>query len=288
MACGGRGLRLIRMVYVAALLAGSYLLILVGLLVFQRNLLYYPDKTTPDPAASGVGEMRPVKMESADGLVLSSWYAAGRPEQPVVVYFHGNAGNIGSRGNKVRPFLDAEYGVLLVGYRGYGGNPGKPSETGLYADARAALSFLRESSDEAARSLVFYGESLGTAVASAMAAERAAAGQPVQALILEAPFTSVTDAAGHFYPFIPVKWLLKDHFDQASRIAAVSAPVLIFHGEQDRTMPIRFGKALFDVAQMPKQSKWYDGAGHNDLFDFGAADLSIDFIERNAISSPPG
>jgi len=272
------------MVHVAALLAGTYVLILVGLLVFQRNLLYYPNKTTPDPAASGVAEMRPVKMKSADGLVLSSWYAAGKPELPVVVYFHGNAGNIGTRGSKVRPFLNAGYGVLLVGYRGYGGNPGKPSETGLYADARAALNILKES-EEAARPLVFYGESLGTAVASAMAAERAAAGQPVQALILEAPFTSVTDAAGHYYPFIPVKWLLNDHFDQASWIATVAAPVLIFHGERDKTMPIRFGKALFDVAQMPKQSKWYDDAGHNNLFDFGAAALSIDFIERNAISS---
>jgi len=275
------------MINVAALLAGTYLLILVGLLVFQRNLLYHPDKSIPDPAASRVEEMHPVRMESADGLVLSSWYAAGKPERPLVVYFHGNAGNIGSRGHKVRPFLNAGYGVLLVGYRGYGGNPGKPSETGLYADARAALNILKESDDEAARPLVFYGESLGTAVASAMAAERAAAGQPVQALILEAPFTSVTDAAGHYYPFIPIKWLLNDHFDQASQIAAVSAPVLIFHGERDRTMPIRFGKALFEVAQMPKQSKWYDGAGHNNLFDFGAADLSIDFIERNAIPSRP-
>ncbi|NQU58281.1 MAG: alpha/beta hydrolase [Rhodospirillales bacterium] len=268
------------MINVAALLAGAYLLILVVLLIFQRNLLYHPDKAFPDTAISGVEEMRPQKVESDDGLVLLSWYAQGNPEQPVVVYFHGNAGNIGSRGSKVRPFLDAGYGVLLVGYRGYGGNPGNPSETGLYVDARAALSILKENGD-GARPLVFYGESLGSAVATAMAAERAGAGEPVQALILEAPFPSVVAVAQHYYPFIPVKWLLIDRFDQAARITAVSAPVLVFHGDQDKTMPIRFGKSLFESAQMPKQAKWFVGAEHNNLFDFGGAELSIDFIQQN-------
>jgi len=268
-----------------ALLAAAYLAILIGLSFFQNNLLYHPDKSLPDPVTSGVAEMLPLKAQSADGLDLLSWYAGGKPDQPIVVYFHGNAGHIGMRGHKVRPFLDAGYGVLLVGYRGFGGNPGKPSEVGFYADAHAALSIIKESGD-GARPVVFYGESLGTAVATAMAAERAAAGHAVQALILEAPFPSVTAAAGYYYPFIPVKWLLNDTFDQGSRIAAVSAPVLIFHGDQDKTMPIRFGKALFEVAKSPKQAKWFEGAGHNNLFDFGAAELSLAFIQRNVSPSP--
>ena len=269
------------MITVAALLVGAYGLILLGLLIFQDKLLYHPDTSIPDPASSGIAEMHPQKTQSADGLTLLSWYAQGNPDQPVVAYFHGNAGNIGSRGDKVRPFLNAGYGVLLVGYRGFGGNPGTPSEDGFYADARAALSLLKD-----VRPLILYGESLGTAVATAMAAERSMAGNPVQALILEAPFPSVTAAARHYYPYVPVKWLLKDHFDQASRIASISAPVLIFHGERDKTMPIRFGKALFEVAKMPKQPKWIAGAGHNDLFDFGAAELSIEFIQQSTTFTP--
>ncbi|MBC8268177.1 MAG: alpha/beta hydrolase [Rhodospirillaceae bacterium] len=269
------------MITVVALLVGAYAIILLGLLIFQKKLLYHPDTSIPDPARSGVAEMHPIKAENANGLTLVSWYAQGNPGLPVVAYFQGNAGNIGSRGNKVRPFLDAGYGVLLVGYRGFGGNPGTPGEAGLYADARAALNTLKDN-----RPLVLYGESLGTAVATTMAAERSMAGDPVQALILEAPFPSITAAAGHYYPFIPVKWLLKDHFDQASRIAGISAPVLIFHGERDKTMPVRFGKALFEAAKMPKQSKWIAGAGHNNLFDFGAAELSLEFI-RQSISSNP-
>ncbi len=268
------------MITTAALLVGGYALILAGMFFFQRNLLFYPDRSVPNPARSGVVEMTLESSESEDGLVLSSWYFQGKADLPIIVYFHGNAGNIGSRGYKVRPFLDAGFGVLLVGYRGYGGNPGNPSQKGFFADARAALEILRRKGDFE-RSLVFYGESLGTAVATKIAAELASQGNPVKALILEAPFTSITDAAQHYYPYIPVKWLLKDPFNQVSLIGDVAAPVLIFHGEEDGTMPIRFGKALYERAKMPKQSKWYPDAGHNNLFDFGAAKLSIDFIHSN-------
>jgi uncharacterized protein len=268
------------MVTSAVLLLGGYGLVLAGMFFFQRNLLYYPDASLPDPVLSGVAEMSPIKAQSSDGLTLVSWFGQGNPNLPVIVYFHGNAGNIGSRGHKVRPFLDAGFGVLLVGYRGYGGNAGNPSQTGLLADARAAIESLQNNS-EAGRSLVFYGESLGTAVATIIAAERALANNPVQALILEAPFTSISDAAQHYYPFIPVRWLLKDTFDQESLIGSVSAPVFVFHGEKDKTMPIRFGKALFEKAQTPKTSKWYEEAGHNNLFDFGAGELTIEFIRSN-------
>lgn len=272
------------MIQVLALLIGGYGLILVGLTVFQRNLLFHPDTSLPSPAPSGVGEMLAVTIQSRDGLTLSSWYAEGDAGRPVIVYFHGNAGHIGSRGHKVRPFLDAGFGVLLVGYRGYGGNPGNPTEAGLYTDARDALDWLDKKTSN--RPIVLYGESLGTAIATTMAAERAVAGKTVQALILEAPFTSVTDAAQHHYPYVPVKWLLKDHFEQASRIDDVSAPVLVLHGEKDQTMPIRFGKGLFEQAVMPKVGKWYDEAGHNDLFDYGAGDFSVEFINQYVAATP--
>ena len=265
--------------FAIALGLGAYFLFLVFLFAVQSNLLYHPDKTAQDPVTIGLPMMEPIIAESADGLDLLSWYAKGQPKEPIVVYLHGNAGNISSREHKVRPFLDVGFGVLLVGYRGFGINPGKPSEEGLYADARAAMSILDEIHDRG-RPIILYGESLGTAVATNLAAELARAGTPAAALILEAPFTSVISVAKYHYPFVPVKWLLKDHFDQASRISGILAPVLIFHGDQDKTIPIRLGKALFEKALMPKQSKWFEGAGHNDLFDFGAGELSVKFIQR--------
>lgn len=270
---------------VLALGIGSYLLLIAVLAVFQRSLLYHPDGTAPDPGASGVGEMAAVTARNSDNAALTSWYASGDPDRPVVVYLHGNAGNIGSRGHKARPFLDAGYGVLLVGYRGYGGNPGKPTEQGLYDDARAALGWLEEEEGRG-RPLVLYGESLGTGVATVLAAERARGGTPVQALILEAPFPSITAAARHHYPYVPVKWLLRDRFDQAAVIGDVDAPVLVLHGERDQTMPVRFGKALFERADGPKVGKWYEEAGHNDLFDFGADSHSIQFIEQHVPANP--
>jgi uncharacterized protein len=266
-------------VFAIALAIGAYFLFLVVLFAVQSSLLYHPDKTAQDPVLSGLAMMQPIKAESADGLDLLSWYAKGQPKQPIVVYLHGNAGNIGSREHKVRPFLDAGFGVLLVGYRGFGTNPGKPSEEGLYADARAALSILDEDG-ERERPIVLYGESLGTAVATNLAAELATSGTPATALILEAPFPSVTSVAKFHYPLVPVYWLLRDHYDQMSRISRISAPVLIFHGDQDKTIPIHLGKVLFDKALMPKQSKWFEGAGHNNLFDFGAGELSVNFIQR--------
>ena len=126
---------------VTAIALGAYFLFVAFLFFFQSSLLYHPDKSAVDVASSDLGMMKPVKARSADGLELLSWYAVGQPNLPIVIYLHGNAGNIGSRGHKVRPFLDEGFGVLLVGYRGFSTNSGKPTEEGLYADALAALSF---------------------------------------------------------------------------------------------------------------------------------------------------
>ena len=180
--------------FVFALAIGAYFFFLIILFTFQSSLLYHPDKSAQDPMLIGLSEMQPTLAESKDGLKLLSWHAKGKPEQPIVVYMHGNAGNIASRGHKVRPFLDMGFGVLLVGYRGFGINPGKPTEEGLYADARAALSILNKEG-EPERPIILYGESLGTAVATHIAAELASARKPVTALILEAPFPSITSVA---------------------------------------------------------------------------------------------
>ena len=259
---------------------------LVGVLyVSQRNLMYHPSDYAAAPAASGAPEMRLAHHETADGLRLTSWYAPARAGMATLLYVHGNAGTVADRVFKVRPYLDRGYGVMLVGYRGYGGNPGAPSEQGLYRDGASAMAFLAAQGVAAGR-VVLYGESLGTGVAVELA-HRAATQSPVAALVLEEPFTTMGDAAQSHYPFVPAKWLVKDKFDSASKIAAVRAPLYVFHGDRDRVVPQKLGKTLFAAASEPKTGAWIAGAGHNDLYDYGAAAGILRFLAERVPPEAP-
>ncbi len=260
-------------------LVGGYVLINVALYTFQRRLIYFPDTAVANLAASGLEDVQEVTLRTSDGLDLLAW--AGKPQagMPSVVYFHGNAGHIGGRIDKIRPFLAAGYGVLLVEYRGFGGNKGRPTETGLYADGRAAVDFLN-TQGIGVKDIVLYGESLGTAVAVRMATEFADRGDEILALVLEAPFTSVVEVAANRFALFPIRRLLHDRFDSAAIINRVGTATMIFHGEKDTTMPIRYGRKLFDLAADPKESLWLAGAGHNDLFDHGGARAVLDFMAR--------
>ncbi|MBT3359940.1 MAG: alpha/beta hydrolase [Rhodospirillales bacterium] len=260
------------------LTAVVYAAIIGAMFLFQSSLLYHPAALLPSPAESGVAEMQLVSLRTEDGLNLKSWYAPPPKGRPVIVYFCGNAGHIGNRGFKARVLLDASFGVLLVSYRGYGGNPGEPTEEGLYADGRAAMAFL-ESQDVGPERVVLYGESLGTGVAVHLAYEQARK-LAVVAVVLETPYTSITDVAAAHYPFAPVRLLLKDKFDAISKIAKISSPLLVFHARDDRVIPVRFAQALFGAASQPKKAEWYDLGGHEGLFDGGAGKLVVHFINR--------
>jgi hypothetical protein len=267
-------------VTVLALVAAIYVALVGGMYTFQRSMMYLPSTTTPSPAASGVPDMAPVTLKTADGLNLMSWYRAAADGRPTIVYFHGNGGHIGYRGFKVRPYLDAGYGLLLVSYRGYGGNPGKPTEQGLYQDGRAAMAFLETQGVEPGKTVLF-GESLGSGVAVQIAVEQASDTHPVAAVVLEAPPSSITDVAAHHYFWAPVRWLLKDRFESKAKIAHVNAPVLIVHGEGDQVVPIRFGKALFAAAVDPKRAVWVAGAGHENLDRFGGYERVLEFLQAH-------
>ncbi len=237
--------------------------------------MYYPDPAAPDTELAGVPQMSPVRVDTADGLTLLAWYRpATAKDRPTLVYFHGNAGHIGHRGAKVRPYLDAGFGVLLLAWRGYGGNPGSPSEEGLYHDGRAALDFLSRAGVPPSR-IALYGESLGAGIAVQMATER-----PVGAVVLEAPFTSTADIAAHHYWYLPARYLVRDRFDSKAKIGRIGAPLLIVHGERDRIVPVDLARALFAAAIEPKEARFEAAAGHNDLYDFGAAPTVIDFLDR--------
>lgn len=239
--------------------------------VFQRALMYFPDPTRTPPAAVGLPQAEEVVLTSSDGEKLVAWHVPPRGDRPVLLYFHGNAGALDLRVGRFRWIVAEGDGLLALSYRGYGGSTGAPSEQGLIRDARAAYDFA------AARyppgRIVLWGESLGTAVAIALAATNEVGG-----LILDAPFTSAADVGAAAYPIVPVHWLIRDSFRSDLRIAKVTAPVLVLHGARDRVVPIRFGERLFALANEPKRFVRFATGTHVDLDDHGAVDEVRKFL----------
>jgi hypothetical protein len=254
----------------------GYLGVLALLFVFQRNLIFVPNSNAPSLVEAGLdGAMTEVRLTTGDGLDLLAWYRApGDDNAPVLVFFHGNAGHIGHRAYRMSPFIEAGYGILLPEYRGYGGNPGRPSEDGLVADGRVALDFLTARGIDSRR-LVFYGESLGSGVAVRMASEHGCG-----ALVLEAPYTSIAEVAQERYWMFPVRALVLDKFDSLGRIAAARCPVLIMHGQHDRIVPVKFGRELFAAALEPKEFKLFADGGHVGLVEQGADRATLEFVRR--------
>jgi fermentation-respiration switch protein FrsA (DUF1100 family) len=218
--------------------------------------------------------VREVTLTTADGLSLLSWYLPAGPGRPVILYLHGNGGHIGYRADRVQRFAREGFGILLLEYRGYGGNPGSPSEPGLVADGEAALRFI-ESEGILPGRIVLYGESLGTGVAVQIAARHR-----VAAVILESPYTSIAAAAQYHYAYVPAALLVRDRFDSLSCIREVKAPVLVMHGEADRVIPARFGKTLLAAANEPKEGWFLADAGHGDLVASGGLVAAIAFVRR--------
>ena len=245
-----------------------------GLYVFQRQLLYFPDRARPELLGLEQLGVREAMLETEDGLSLLSWYLPARPRRPVIAYFHGNGGHIGYRAERLLRFAREGFGVLMPEYRGYGGNPGTPTEAGFYADGRATLAFL-DREGVAANRLVLYGESLGSGVAVALAVQH-----EIAALILEAPPTSVAEIAQCHFPYVPASRMVVDRFDSLSRIGKVKAPILVLHGERDRVVPVRYGRALFDAAPEPKEGWFAPEAGHENLARYGSLDAVVAFIDR--------
>jgi fermentation-respiration switch protein FrsA (DUF1100 family) len=254
--------------------AVGYAALVGGLYLFQRQLLYLPDRTRPELAGLAKLGVREVTLSTEDGLSLLSWYLPSQPGRPVIGYFHGNGGHIGYRVERLLRFAREGYGVLMLEYRGYGGNPGTPSEAGFYADARAALAFL-EREGVAPNRLVLYGESLGSGVAVQLATQH-----EVAAVILEAPPTSVAEVAQCHFPYVPAARMVTDRFDSLSRMGMVKAPILVLHGERDRVVPVRYGRALLNAAPEPKEGWFAPEAGHEDLARYGSLDVVVAFIDR--------
>ena len=261
------------MIY-ALSIGGAVVLVLGGLLWSQqRILLYHPDPTRVSPTAAGLKTVREVVLEAGDGVKLVAWYAAARPGQPTLLYFHGNASNLAGRAGRVGEYLNKGRGMLMLSCRGYGGSEGRPTEANNFADARLAYDWLR-AQGVAASDIVLYGESLGSGVAVHLATQ-----VPVGGIILDAPFTSITDVGQRIYPYLPVRTFLFDRYDSLSRIGAIEAPLLIVHGDRDDLIPIEMGRKLYHAAPQPKTFEAIVGGGHADHYLFGSYDVIHGWID---------
>ncbi len=191
-----------------------------------------------------------------------------------MLFFMGDTGALNDRVAEFTPYFKQGYGFLLLGYRGFGGNPGTPSERGLYRDARAGVAWL-ENNGYPLKRIVFYGHSLGTGIAVEMAVE-----YPVYAVVLEAPYTTLPDTVTMSMPLVQSRWFMKDRYDNLAKIGKIKIPLMIIQGTQDEVIPWAQGKALFKAAKGPKEAHFVPDAGHMNLYDFGEADLVMKFLDH--------
>jgi len=254
----------------------AYFFLLGYIYFFQRQLIYFPQSGDIQPATWGLSEVSLIQLNTADHVKLHAWFhPPANHTTPTIVYFHGNKGHIGHRAERVKGFVQSGFGLLLLSYRGYGGSQGKPSEQGLYEDARAALYFLNHRGIQT-HCIVLLGESLGTGVAVQMAREF-----QVGALVLQSPYTSLADAGKKHYPMFPIHTLLRDRFDSIQKMKEITIPVLVIHGDRDFVVPITLGKKIYTQANEPKTLHIYPGGGHSDLPDITS--VVIDFLKKYQI-----
>lgn len=248
---------------------GLLLLVYLG----QRALQYFPERARTPPAAAGLPEAEEVVLDSSGGERVIVWHIPPRGEKPVVLYFHGNGGSLRGRVDRFRALAADGTGLIALSYRGYGGSSGRPTEKGLIDDALAAYAFA--AARYPASRLALWGESLGTGVAVALAAQK-----PVGRIVLESPFTSIADIAAQIYWFFPVRLLIKDSYRSDLLIGTVTAPFLILHGDKDSIVPITLGDQLYKLITAPKRFVRFPGAGHNELAAYGALEAAKQFLSE--------
>ena len=223
-----------------------YLIIIISLYFFQRNLLYHPTENNYSGDSLDVS-IKKIKIKTQDEIELLSWYhKKNLGNYKTILFLHGNAGSLENRIHKINHFKNMDVNFLIIAWRGFSGNMGQPTEKGLYEDAKSAVRWLN-SEGVIEENIVIYGESLGTGVAVELAQNRNFAG-----IILESPFTSMVDVAKSKYPFFPIRLLLKDKYESDKKIKNIKSPILIMHGEVDELVPFWMGKKMYNLANEPK------------------------------------
>ncbi len=231
----------------------------------EHHFIFFPDRQlVATPAAAGLA-YEEVWFEATDGVKLHAWYLPGDPGQPVVLFCHGNAGNISHRMENLWHFRKLGLAVLIFDYRGYGRSEGRASEEGTYHDARGALAWLRQRGWKFER-MIYFGRSLGAGVAVQLAME-----QPPGALVLETPFPSIAAMGWHHNPilYLLLGWALDARYDSYNKLGRIHVPLLMFQGDRDTIVPESMARKLFARANEPKTYYRISGADHNDTFDVG-------------------
>ena len=256
---------IVALAYVAVLAVAALVLVWLG----QRRLIYFPDTRPPSLSGAGLAGAETVTFVTPDGLRLGAWFLAGSgpPPRPTVIVFSGNAGHRGYRAPLASALAHHGMNVLLTDYRGYGSNPGAPTEEGLAADARAARAYALERPDVDGARIVYFGESLGAAVALRLAVEH-----PPSALVMRSPFASLAQVGRYHYPLLPVRLLLRDRFASIDRAGQLRSPVLIIGGTRDGIVPIEHSRQLYDAISAPKTFVEVP-ADHNDEALLGGEEM---------------
>lgn len=238
------------------------------IMIFEEQFIFFPAVYPEGNYEAEERALRPEDhwFETEDAVKLHGWYLRSADSLGTLVLFHGNAGNLSHRGEILRRLRSTGFNVFIFDYRGYGKSEGSPTESGVYADSRAAVRYVKGLTGVDSHRLFYLGSSLGGA-----AAIDAASHQPPTAMILESTFSSARDVAASAYPFLPVQFLLRTRFDSDSKIQTLHVPLLFFHGTEDSIIPYRLGRKLFDAANPPKQFIDIPGADHNNLFLVGGS-----------------
>jgi fermentation-respiration switch protein FrsA (DUF1100 family) len=238
-----------------------YLAILVIIFFFQRNLLYHPKDNNYSRDKISVF-VEKVNIKTQDELDLLAWYHnKNSSDYKTILFLHGNAGSLENRIHKINHFKKINVNFLLLSWRGFSGNKGKPNEVGLYEDAESAVKWLKTKGINE-KNIIIYGESLGTGVAIELGQDKKFAG-----IVLESPFTSMIDAAKEKYPFLPVRFLLKDKYESINKIKNIKSPILVMHGKVDRIVPFYMGKKIYELANEPKYSYFTEYDNHMMEYD---------------------
>jgi fermentation-respiration switch protein FrsA (DUF1100 family) len=260
---------LLRIIGAAAVL---YVAIVALAYFNQRSFLYHPDTKRYTPSEAGLDDFQEIAVNGPEATLVSWWRPPAEPDGPVIIAFHGNGGALADRADHYAEIAGKDVGLLTVGYPGYGGNTGKPSEDAFFRTALANYDWLIGKGYKS-QNIVILGQSMGTGVAVWLAEKRPSAG-----LVLQSPYTSIVDMAAIQMPYIPAKLLLKDRFDSLSRISRINVPIGWIHSRKDELIPFAMGEKLFAAALSRKCKLALNEGGHNDMNSFAVAD----FARRNA------
>ena len=253
----------------------SYLSILLFMFLFQRTFMYHPNVKNLDPVPAKF-EYEEVFISSEKNIELRSWFSFKPENKKTVLFFHGNAGELSARVYKLNKFSEIDANFLIISWRGFSGNNGKPTEKGLYQDAKKAVEWL-QNKGISKKDIILYGESLGTGIAVELASKDNFSG-----VILESPYTSMVDMGKRFYPFIPVSLLQRDRYNSIKKIKKINSPILVLHGKADTLVPYYMGKKIYDNANEPKYSYFPTFDNHMMAYDQDMINALKSFLDLSA------